>query len=125
MTAATAGEAVDAGACRVGLAAGAHGLAVGQVQACKLRGFQWINVARQFVAVVAAAVLTTTGWATAFRTWTTRCGTALTVATVVKTHIAAWLLAAWTIVAAKITAAFTATIALAFKTRRALRPVAA
>jgi hypothetical protein len=34
-------------------------------------------------------------------------------------------LPAWTIVAAKITAAFTATIALAFKARGALRPVAA
>ena len=131
MTATTAGQTVDACAGRVRLAAGAHGLAVGQVQACKLCGFQWINVAWQFVAVVAAAVLTTlaalttTGWATAFRTWTTRCGTALTVATVVKTHIAAWLLAAWTIVAAKITAAFTATIALAFKARRALWSIAA
>ena len=82
-------------------------------------------MAWQFVAVVAAAVLTplaaltTTGWATAFRTWTTRCGTALTIATVIKARIATLLLST-TAITLTVTAAFTATIALAFKTRGAL-----
>ena len=118
--AAAAGQAVDAGAGRVRLATGAHGLAVGQVQARKLCGFERVNVAWQFVAIAPATVLTATlaatGWTTAFRTRTARCGTALAVATVVKTRVAALLLA---------TTTFAASIALAFKARCALWAIAA
>lgn len=121
--AAAAGQAVDAGAGRIRLAAGAHGLAVGQVQARKLCGFERVNVAWQFVAIAPATVLTATlttlaatGWTTAFRTRTARCGTALAVATVVKTRVAALLLA---------TTTFAASIALAFKARCALWAIAA
>lgn len=122
-----AGQAVNAGAGGVWLAAGANRFAVGQIQTCKLGGFQGIDVAWQLVTVIAAAVLTTrvaaftmaalraTAWTTALWAWTTRCGTALTIATVVKTRVAALLLAATTFATA-----FTATIALAFKARCAL-----
>jgi hypothetical protein len=65
MAATAAGQAVDAGAGRVGLAAGANGLAVRQVQTRKLRGFQGVDVAGQFIAIVASAVLTTGVFATA------------------------------------------------------------
>ena len=71
------------------------------------------------VAIARAAVLTTlaaTGWATAFRTWATWCGTALAITTVVKTRIAALLLA---------TTTFPAAIALTFKSGCALRAIAA
>ena len=101
------------------MATGAHGLAVGQVQARKLCGFERVNVAWQLVAIAPAAVLTTlaaTGWATAFRTWATWCGTALAITTVVKTRIAALLLA---------TTTFAAAIALTFKSGCALRAIAA
>ena len=122
-----AGQAVNAGAGGVWLAAGSNRFAVGQIQTCKLGGFQGIDVAWQLVTVIAAAVLTTrvaaftmaalraTAWTTALWAWTTRCGTALTIATVVKTRVAALLLAATTVATA-----FTATIALAFKARCAL-----
>jgi hypothetical protein len=53
---ATGSQAVDAGACRVGLAAGLDGLAVGQVQACKLRGLERVDVAGQFVTITWATV---------------------------------------------------------------------
>ena len=122
-----AGQAVNAGAGGVWLAAGANRFAVGQIQTCKLGGFQGIDVAWQLVTVIAAAVLTTrvaaftmaalraTAWTTALWARTTRCGSALTIATVVKTRVAALLLAATTVATA-----FTATIALAFKARCAL-----
>lgn len=123
MAATAAGQAVDAGAGRVGLAAGAHGLAVGQIKARKLCGLQGVDVAWQFVIVV-ATVLTTalfpalwaTAWTTAFRTWTTRSGTALAIAPVVKAWVAALILAATAVTVH----AFAATVALAFKTRCAL-----
>jgi hypothetical protein len=129
MAAAPAGQAVDAGAGRVRLAAGAHGLAVGQVQACKLRGLQRIDVAWQLITIVFVTLLTTalsapvgaTAFTTTFRTWAAWCGTTLAIATVVKTHVAARLLAAWTVIPADITAH----VALAFKTGSALWTVAA
>jgi len=126
MAATAAGQAVDAGAGRVRLTAGADRLAVGQVQACKLCGLQWVDVTWQFIAIVAAAVLTalatltTTAWTTALWARTTRCGTALTIPTVVKTRVATLLLAATTVATA-----FTATIALAFKAGCALWAIAA
>ena len=137
MAATAAGQAVDAGAGRVGLAAGANGLAVRQVQTRKLRGFQWIDVARQLVAIVASPVLTTGVFATAIAalraaTWTTtfgprtaRCGTALAIAAVVKTGIAPLLLAT---TATFTVATFAAAVALTFKARGALwalRPISA
>ena len=111
------------------MAAGAHGLAVGQVQACKLRGLQRIDVAWQLITIVFATLLATalsatvraTAFATTFRAWAAWCGTALAIATVVKTHVAARLLAAWTVIPANITAH----VALAFKTGSALWTVAA
>ena len=129
MAAAPAGQAVDAGAGRVRLAAGAHGLAVGQVQACKLRGLQRIDVAWQLVTIVFVTLLTTalsapvgaTAFTTTFRTWAAWCGTTLAIATVVKTQVAARLLAAWTVIPANITAH----VALAIKTGSALWTVAA
>jgi hypothetical protein len=86
-------------------------------------------VAWQLVAIVFATLLATalsatvgaTAFTTTFRTWAAWCGTALAITTVVKTHVAARLLAAWTVVPANITAH----IALAFKTGSALRAVAA
>ncbi len=60
VSAVAAGQAVDAGAGGVGLTAGAHGFAVGQIQSGKLRGLQRVDVAWQFVAVFAAALLCTT-----------------------------------------------------------------
>jgi hypothetical protein len=81
-------------------------------------------VAWQLVTIVTATVLTATlaatGRAPAFGTRAARCGTALAIPPVVKTRIATLLLAT-----AAITATFTATIALAFKTRCALWAVAA
>ena len=128
MTAATAGQAVDAGAGRVGLTAGAHGLAVGQIQTRKLCGFERVDVAWQFVTIITATVLTTTltatGGATTFRAWAAWCGTALAITPVVKARIATLLLATTTFAVA-VTATFAATIALAFKTRCALWAVAA
>ena len=111
------------------MAAGAHRLAVGQVQACKLRGLQRIDMAWQLVAVVFATLLATalsatvrtTAFTTSFRTWAAWCGTALAIASVVKTHVAARLLAAWTVIPANITAH----VALAIKTGSALWTVAA
>jgi hypothetical protein len=128
MAAATAGQAVDAGAGRVWLAAGAHGLAVGQIKTRKLRGFERVDVAWQFVAIVTATVLvaaalTTTARATTFRAWASRCGTTLTVTTVVKSRIAALLLSSTAFAVAITTtfaSAFTTAIALAFKARCAL-----
>jgi hypothetical protein len=127
MAATAAGQAVDAGAGRVGLAAGAHGLAVGQVKARKLCGLQGVDVAWQFVIVVATVLtaalspaLWTTARTTAFRTWTTGRGTALAIAPVVKAWIAALVLSATAVTTAITVHAFAATIALAFKTRCAL-----
>ena len=77
------------------MAAGSHGLAVGQIKACKLRGFQRINVAWQFVAIMLAPLLptalSTTVRPTSFRARAALLGTALTISTVVKTRITAWL----------------------------------
>lgn len=85
-------------------------------------------MAWQFVAIITASVLTATlttaGWSTAFRTWTTRRGTALTFSTVVKTWVATLFLST-NAITLTVTAAFTATIALAFKTRGALWAIAA
>jgi hypothetical protein len=119
MASTTAGQTVNAGACRVRLAAGANRLAVGQVQACKLRCFQGINVTWQLVIVVAtvlAATLWATVGATAFRAGATRSRTTLAIAPVVKSWVAALILAATTVTVH----AFAATVALAFKTRCAL-----
>ena len=93
MAAVATGQAVDAGACGIRLAAGAHRLAVGQVQACELGGFQGVDVSWQLVAIVATTVLATaltatlatTARAATFRTWTIAWTTALAIATVVKT----------------------------------------
>ena len=52
-----AGQAVDAGACRVRLTAALDRLAAGQVQTGKLRGFQRVNVAWQLVAIATAALV--------------------------------------------------------------------
>lgn len=127
MALAAAGQTVNAGAGGIRLTAAAHRLAVGQIQASKLRGFQWVDVARQFVAIVLATLLATalsaavraTALATSFRTWAAWCGTALAISTVVKTRIAAWLLAT------PIATAFTAAVALAFKAGCALWAIAA
>lgn len=116
MTATAAGQAVDAGAGRVGLAAGTHRLAVGQIKARKLCGLQGVDVAWQFVIVVATVLsptLWTTTLTTAFRTWSTGSGTALAIAPVVKARVAALILAATTVTVH----AFAATVPLAFKTR--------
>ena len=137
MAATTAGQAVDAGAGRIGLAAGANGLAVRQVQTRKLRGVQGVDVARQLVAIVASAVLITgvfaaavatlwaATWTATFRTRTARCWTALAIATVVKTGISPLLLAT---TATFTVATFAAAVALTFKARGALwalRPISA
>jgi hypothetical protein len=127
MAATAAGQAVDAGAGRVGLTAAAHGLAVGQVKARKLGCFQGVNVAWQFVIVVATVLpcdlspaLWATAWTTAFWTWTTGSGTALAIAPVVKAWVAALILATTALTTAVTVHAFSATVALAFKTRCAL-----
>jgi hypothetical protein len=83
----------------------------------------WQLVAIVFATLLATALSATVGAAaftTTFRTWAAWCGTALAIAAVFKTHVAARLLAAWTVVPANITAH----IALAFKTGSALRAVA-
>ena len=123
MASTTAGQAVNAGACGVRLAAGANRLAVGQVQACKLRCFQGVNVTWQLVIVVAtvlAATLWATVRATAFRTWTTGSGTTLAIAPVVKAWVAALILTTTAVTLAVTVHAFAATVALAFKARSAL-----
>lgn len=56
MTLATGGEAVDAGAGRVGLAAGLDRLAARQVELGELRGLERIDVARQLVTIAQAAI---------------------------------------------------------------------
>jgi hypothetical protein len=56
-TAVAAGQAVDAGACRVRLTAALDRLAAGQIQTGKLRGFQRVNVAWQLVAIATAALV--------------------------------------------------------------------
>jgi hypothetical protein len=83
MALATGGQAVNAGAGRVGLAARLDRLAARQVQLGKLRGFERINVARQLITVawttvtvgIAVAALAALAWpalalALAFRTRT-------------------------------------------------------
>ena len=113
MAAATAGQAVDAGACRVGLTTVAHGLAVGQIQTRKLCGFERINVAWQFIAILATTVLATlspTGWATALWARAACWWTPLAVTTVVKTCV---------------TLCIATTAALAFKAGATLWTVAA
>jgi hypothetical protein len=67
------------------------------------------------VSATAIAALCAATWATALRTWTARCGTALAITTVVKTGIATLFLAASTVASA-----FAAAIALTFKARGAL-----
>jgi hypothetical protein len=103
MAATAAGQAVDAGAGRVRLATGAYGLAVGQVQACKLRGLQGVDVSWQLVAIATSMVLTTPltntvgvgapSIATTFRAWTVARAATLTVATVFKATALALALA--------------------------------
>jgi hypothetical protein len=56
MALAAGGQAVDAGAGGVGLAAGLDRLATGQVQLGELRGLERIDVARQFIAIARAAI---------------------------------------------------------------------
>ncbi len=73
------------------MAAGSHGLAIGQIKACKLRGLQGIDVAWQFVAIMLATFLPTAVRTSAFRAVAALLGTALTISTVVKTRITAWL----------------------------------
>jgi len=128
-----AGQAVDAGACRVGLTAGANGIAVGQIQARELGGFQGIDVAWQLVAIAVTAVVTAALTATCligaapFRTWTVVAGSRATLAvtTVVKTRIATLFLTTTAAFATAVTTTFAATIALAFKAGCALWAIAA
>ncbi len=73
---ATGGEAVDAGAGRVGLAAGLDRLAARQVQLGELRRLEGVDVARQLVTIartaiaVGIAVTALTALALAFGAWT-------------------------------------------------------
>ena len=83
-SAVAAGQAVDAGAGRIGLSTGLHRFAARQVQACKLCCLERVDVARQFVAITGASFALIATLALTFRTRRTLltvCARSLTLAT--------------------------------------------